>query len=111
MCAGGPDGTDVYVATDAGVTRLSQESWTLSRKAAVLTEALLARHERHGMVSGCDMSRYGDVSTCVQGDDDNNGLWTSLVVVAMYMRHAVTGEQAALAAASTYVMPPALVCC
>lgn len=102
-CVGGAGGSDIYVATDGGITRLSQERWSLSRKAAVLTEALLARHDRHGLVAECTMSRYGDVSSCVQEDSDNNGLWTSLVVVAMYMRHAVTGEPEALAAASKFV--------
>ena len=51
------------------------------------------RHNRHGMISGCDMKSYGDVSSdCVSHSDDNNGLWTSLQVVAMYMKYNVTGD-------------------
>jgi len=48
------------------------------------------------------MRRYGDVAGCIQKDSDNNGLWTSLVVVALYMEHAVTGDPTALSAASQF---------
>ena len=53
------------------------------------------------MTGDCSLAGgFGEVGSCQMGDDDNNGLWTSLVVVAEYLRHAVTGEQAALASAS-----------
>ena len=67
-------------------------------------EAILtARHDRHGMTSGCDAAAFGAVEqSCVRPDEDNNGLWTSLVVVAEYLRHAVTAEPEALTAASRF---------
>jgi hypothetical protein len=51
-----------FVATDAGVTRLSLETWTLARKAAAFEAVLLARHDRHGLTSECSMLGYGTMT-------------------------------------------------
>ncbi len=40
--------------------------------------------------------------TCTNGDDDNNGLWTSLVVAAEVFRFLVTGDPRAHDAAVHY---------
>ena len=71
-------------------------------KAAVFENILTKRHNRLGLTSGCDLLRYGDVDGCISKDDDNNGLWSSLVVVAEYMNYLVTGNSEALATASEY---------
>ncbi len=55
-----------------------------------------------GLVGGCDMSVLGDLSTCVSHDDDNNGLWTSVVVAAEAFRFAATGDPRAYDRAMHY---------
>jgi hypothetical protein len=43
-------------------------------------------------VGDCSFSAFGNVSSCLNHDDDNNGLWTSLVVAAESFRYAVTKD-------------------
>lgn len=101
-------GEAAVVVSDGGVTWLMQVNYTLARKAEVM-EAILPRHDRHGLVAECQMASFGDVDeSCFNTDNDNNGLWTSLVVCAEYMRYAVTRSPAALAAASRHLRGMAL---
>ena len=67
------DGDSVVVATEAGVTWLEQQEWTLARKAAEFEKILVSRHDRHGMTAECKMSGFGNLSSCISGDSDNNG--------------------------------------
>jgi hypothetical protein len=91
------------VATPAGLTDLLlDQSATLLAKAERFQRIAEERHDRHGMISGCDMPGFGDLSSCQTRDDDNNGLWTSLMTVAMYMKHAVTGVAGDADAASRW---------
>lgn len=105
------------VATDGGLALLEAQPWTLAKKAA-LFEDVLVRHDRDGvgtvlpwwlsvtllagLVSGCTLPAFGDLSTCTNHDDDNNGLWTSVVVAAEAYRFAATGDPAARDAALHY---------
>lgn len=97
--------TVVVLTTDGGVTRLDQQKWTLHAKAAAMEKVLLARHNRHGMVSECALvAGFGDLSGgCIEHDNDNNGLWTSLAVVAELYRLLVTGDPAAKTSLDTYL--------
>ena len=86
-----------------GITWLEQQSFTLAQKAAKFEQVLIDRHDRHGMTAGCLLPRFGaTASPCVNRDDDNNGLWSSLVVVAEYMRYGVTGDPEAKSTASRF---------
>ena len=96
-------GDGVVVATEAGVTWIEQQEWTLARKAETYEAILTARHDRHGMTAECQMKAFGVLDGCTGHDSDNNGLWTSLVVVAEYMRYAVTGDPEARATASRFL--------
>ena len=92
-CTANNDNCVVTVSTRGGLVDFQVTTSTLLDRALEFQAIAEERHNRHGMISGCDMARYGDVSSnCVQHSDDNNGLWTSLQVVAMYMKYAVTGE-------------------
>ena len=95
-------GDTIVVVAQEGITYLEQRKWTLEMKASTYEDILTQRHDRLGMTSGCNLKEYGDVSICVATDDDNNGLWTSLVVVAEYMRYAVTKDPEALKTASRF---------
>ena len=63
----------VVAATDGGVAWLTQTPFTLARK-AVLMQQKLTRHDRHGLVAGCALPAYGNISSSHCMDDDNNGL-------------------------------------
>ena len=96
--------TLVVLTSDGGVTRLEQQVWTLAQKAAHMESMLLSRHNRHGLVGPCTLAEYGDLrSECVQGDNDNNGLWTSLVVAAEVYRYAATQDSSASTALDKYM--------
>ena len=84
-----------------GFALYEDQWWTLSGKAARMA-AIQVRHDRYGMVSGCGLGSFGDTAVCVNGDDDNNGLWTSLVVAANALRFVSTGEEEAAALAWHY---------
>jgi hypothetical protein len=93
----------VVVLTLGGLTTLSVDaSATLSAKASAYQAIAEARHDRHGMMAGCNLPTFGNLSGTVQTDNDNNGLWTSLMVVAMYMKYDVTGDPQDAAAASKW---------
>lgn len=44
----------------------------------------------------CSLSSLGNLSSCINHDDDNNGLWTSIVVGAEAFRYALTRDSSAL---------------
>jgi hypothetical protein len=83
----------IFAATDGGVVFLEQQVWTLEKKAAAM-QAALARHDRHGLTAECSLPSPGNITDCFngngQGDSDNSGLWTSLVVGAEYFRYGAT---------------------
>lgn len=96
-------------ATDGGVAVIEDQQWTLAQKAAHF-ETIQARHFRTvgppgltgGLTAGCNLQAFGNYSTCTNGPDANNGLWTSLVVTAESFRYAVTQDADALAKAIGY---------
>eukprot|EP00040_Diaphanoeca_grandis_P019454 m.102767 g.102767 ORF g.102767 m.102767 type:complete len:842 (-) comp27434_c0_seq1:392-2917(-) len=95
-------GRSIMALAENGTTLLQQQAWTLERKAAVFEEILTARHDRHGLTSEADLASYGSLKNSTSRDNDNNGLWSSLVVAAEYFRYAVTGDPEALATGSKY---------
>ncbi len=54
-------------------------------------EVVQARHNRLGLSGDCFLDTFGNIPSCLNHDNDNNGLWTSLVVAAEAFRYAVTG--------------------
>lgn len=62
---------------------------------ASLYESAVPRHMRLGQMCSCDLTSFGVTDPCNTGPDDNNGLWTSLLVVAAAMQYSVTGSTAA----------------
>ena len=56
-------------------------------------EVVQARHNRHGLSGDCSLSSFANISSCANHPNDNNGLWTSLVVAAEAFRYLLTGEE------------------
>jgi hypothetical protein len=96
------DAVTVVVVTDTGIAVLEQQEWTLRRKAEHY-ETILPRHDRHGLVAGCPLTIQGDPTTCANHDDDNNGLWTSLIVAAEAFRYATEQEPEAQRTAAHFL--------
>ena len=92
----------VLAATDGGVVFYDAQRWTLEAKASVM-QAKLVRHNRHGLVAGCPLTVIGDLSTAACVDDDNNGLWTSVVAAAELFRYAVTRDETAARSARHFM--------
>jgi hypothetical protein len=65
-------------------------------------EVVQARHNRHGLSGDCYLDSFGNIPSCLNHDNDNNGLWTSLVVAAEVFRYAVTGDNDAYETAVSY---------
>lgn len=86
------------VLTDAGLSVLTRETWTLEQKAELL-EYQVQYVDRYGLTSECTTSKFLDATTCVPETSDNDGLWTSLLVAAESFRFAVTGDESARQAA------------
>lgn len=67
----------------------------------------MARHDRHGLTSECSLPTFGNLTDCAdgrgQGNNDNNGLWTSLVVGAEYFRFHATNNASASASAAHFL--------
>lgn len=92
-------GNATLVVTPSGSALLRAVEWTLQDKAAWMASQLQQFDlYGNGLVGGCGMAGFG-LYPCTYGPDDNNGLWTSLMVAAESFRYAVTGDSDAAAAA------------
>jgi hypothetical protein len=92
----GRDGT-AWIGTASGVTQVAFREFTLESKADHYEAMIRPRHDRHGLVAGCNLSRTGDLSSWVHRDEDNDGLWTSIYLASQCFRYAVTGHESAKA--------------
>lgn len=89
-------GSALVVVTATGLSIIVRSAWTLADKAAHY-QALLARHDRFGLTSDCSLPSFGNGTSCIMHDSDNDGLWTSLTTVAEALRFATTKDPAAWA--------------
>ncbi len=89
----------LWVGTGKGLGRVFQRRMTLAQKAEGFQARILARHRRHGMVSGIALGGPGDVTQPIFHDNDNDGLWTSIYLGSQCFRWAVTRDPAAREAA------------
>ena len=93
--ARGPDGT-LWLATVGGISRVDPTSTTLAQKAGRIDEVAHERHVRLGYTSTENhLKTPGDLTTFWNGDDDNDGQWTSMYLASQCFRFAVTGEDQA----------------
>lgn len=95
-------GDTIVAVAEEGITVLEQQEWTLEGKAEVFQTIQLERHNRNGLTAQCQLPSFGDNSKTVCSDNDNNGLWTSLVVAAGYFKYSITKAPEDLKFASTF---------
>ena len=85
----------VYAVTPGGVAKIYTRTIALAEKAAHYQRRLERRHLRLGYAAECRLQNAQDFTTFRQGVSENDGLWTSLHVVAQSYRYAVTRDPAA----------------
>ena len=85
----------VWVATQSGLARiLVLRDQSLEDKAATLLRRVPA-HDRHLLVAGMHLQSYGDPSSHLASDGDNDGLWTAMLVSSQAFRFATTHDEEA----------------
>ena len=106
---GGGEGALVSV-TVGGLGVLASSQWTLQSKAAYY-EAQLPLFDLAGplasggtgLVGGAGCPAFGAWDSATTSPDDNNGLWSSLLVTAFSAKANLTRQPAAAALASSYL--------
>ena len=89
----------VMIATQSGLAFLSiNRLQTLEDKAATLLKRVPA-HDRHLLVAAMNLEKYGDATSHLAHDGDNDGLWTSMLVASQIFRWQATGDEEARAIA------------
>ena len=87
------DGT-VWVKTKGGTARLAKRRWSLDEKMASIQAMLEKYHLREGLCTQYFLKQPGILEGgTIQGDDDNDGLWTALYVAAEAFRYGATGDE------------------
>lgn len=77
-----------------GLAILTPQCWTLAAKATSLEALIEPFHSRDGGIVGqCTTSSANDLSTCVQNDNDNDGLWTSIFTNSQIFRAATLAQE------------------
>jgi hypothetical protein len=84
----------VWAVTPKGMSLIEAVPMTLNKKADYLQAIGDLRHDRLvGFSSGCSFKVWGDPSVCIDGDDDNDGLWTSIYTAGLAFKYAVTQDE------------------
>eukprot|EP01102_Stenamoeba_stenopodia_P019004 TRINITY_DN7060_c0_g4_i2.p1 TRINITY_DN7060_c0_g4~~TRINITY_DN7060_c0_g4_i2.p1 ORF type:complete len:802 (-),score=153.57 TRINITY_DN7060_c0_g4_i2:157-2529(-) len=83
------------VATKGGISLLYYNLITLADKANILGDIMYPRHDRYGLVGGCNLQSFGNLSSWTPTTDDNNGLWSGIYLASQCFRYAVTGDPVA----------------
>ncbi|MCS5609437.1 MAG: hypothetical protein NZ961_03435 [Candidatus Poribacteria bacterium] len=89
------DDSTTFIATSEGISQIEKRKYTLEQKAEVFQKIALARHDRRGYITSCNLKKPGDLSNCMYQASDNDGLWTSLYVATQSFRYAATGQPTA----------------
>lgn len=91
------DGSTVWAATDAGLSRISSTQMTLQEKADHHQKLVEQYHVRDiGFVTVRKDIQNEDIATGRVEISDNDGLWTANYVASQAYRYAVTGDADAL---------------
>jgi hypothetical protein len=84
----------ICAKTKAGIARLTQRRSTLEDKMASIQAMLEKYHLREGLCTQYFLKQPGVLEGgTIQGDDDNDGLWTCLYVAAEAFRFGATGDE------------------
>lgn len=95
LIAAGSFGSDcaLVVAEDGGMVRFYFDQMTLEAKANYFQTLVHPYHGRFGLVSASRLEKFGDMSSYVLQDSENDGLWTSMYLASQALRYAATLDQ------------------
>jgi hypothetical protein len=95
----------LLVLTVQGVAWIESRAYTLAAKAAEFEAALpsFILGKTTGIIAQCPLPSFGVTATCTPQPDENNGLWTSLLVGAFSAKYTVTNDPADAALANSYL--------
>jgi hypothetical protein len=80
----------VWIRTATGVNRIEWKPISYAEKAAHYEALIEKYHLRHNFVSKILLDTPGDLSTSRTNDNDNDGLWSAMYLVAQAYRYAAT---------------------
>ena len=83
-----------WVATKFGIAKIDSIPMTMSTKAEYYTN-VTSILSRHGWIASVGLSKYGDASSIVKHDGDNDGLWTGMLVSGLIFQYAKTKSETA----------------
>ena len=87
--------SSIWIATELGLGRIFSHSMSMASKSAAYTKTATTTLSRHGWVAGATLSKYGDPSSLLLHDGDNDGLWTGMLVSGLIYEYATTKSEAA----------------
>jgi len=82
----------VLACSATGVAVLELSEWTLEAKSAALGTFQLPRHNRYGLVTDVKLNEYGVLDSFWRDCSDNDGLWTSMHIMAESYHYMSTGD-------------------
>jgi hypothetical protein len=86
------ENTDVWIITDKGLAKITNDPLTLYEKAMYYESIVRRRHIRYGFYADYSDLKQGDVSTSEMGPHDSDNLWTSMYMGAELFRWLVTHD-------------------
>ncbi len=89
------DKNTVWIATDKGISEITQVNYSFKNKADYFERRLNERHLHHNLVSDCKFETPGDTASSSCHTNNNDGLWTSIYLAAESFRYAATGDKEA----------------
>lgn len=89
------DGSQIFAATDKGISRITSFEATLSGKAQYYDDLIEKYHIRHDFTAVRRVEN-NEIGTGEIEISDNDGLWTACYVAAESFRYAATGSKEAL---------------
>ena len=83
-----------WIGTKGGLTRISFRSMTLREKAEIYEEEIerLIKRTSYGYLAPVRLKTPGDRTSSIKGDNDNDGLWTSMYGAGQCFAFAATGQ-------------------
>ena len=86
------ENTDVWILTDKGLAKITNDPLTLYEKAMYYESIVRQRHIRYGFYSDYSDLKQGDISTSEMAPHDSDNLWTSMYMGAELFRWLVTHD-------------------
>lgn len=82
-----------WVATKYGLGHIYSVDMTMEEKSQHYVKIATGVMSRYGWVASASLQRYGDPTSILKADTDNDGLWTGELASGLIHEYAVTGSE------------------